>query len=237
MKKLLNAIIGLLLLSSALPGQAVAGGADDPLLSMLLVDQLELRSTDGATPLVWDAEGWLGKDLHKLWFKTEGEYVDGSMEEFELQALYSRAIAPFWDLQIGWRRNFRPTPTRDWLAVGFKGLAPYFFDIDTALFIGSNGRTALRLEAEYEFMLTQRLILSPDIEINFYGKDDAALGIGSGLSDSEAGLRLRYEIRREFAPYIGVNWNRSYGKTADLARAEGSAVNDTQLVFGIRTWF
>lgn len=232
-----NSIL-LIVFALIVPGLTFAGGMnDDPLLTMIVVDQLEIRAADGSDPLVWDAEGWIGKDLHKFWIKTEGEYLDGRVEEMELQALYSRAVAPFWDVQLGWRRDIRPTPERDWLAFGLKGLAPYFFDIDVALFVGDSGRTAARLQAEYEAMLTQRLILVPEIELNLYGKDDPATGIGSGLANIEAGLRLRYEIRREFAPYIGLNWTRLYGRTADFARAEGAAVDDTQLVIGVRAWF
>ena len=155
----------------------------------------------------------------------------------ELQALYSRAVAPFWDLQFDWRRDIRPPPDSDWLAFGLKGLAPYFFDIDSALFIGDSGRASARLQAEYDVMLTQRLALVPEIELNLYGKNDPATGTGSGLSDIEAGLRLRYEVRREFAPYIGLNWTRLYGRTADYARTEGADVDDIQFVFGIRAWF
>ena len=221
-----------------IPSLAFSGGMDDdPLLTMLVVDQLEIRNNDGRDSLVWDAEGWIGKDLHKLWIKTEGEYVDSRVEEVELQALYSRAVAPFWDIQLGWRRNIRPTPNRDWLAFGVKGLAPYFFDIDAALFVGDAGRTSARLQVEYEIMLTQRLVLVPEIELNLYGKDDPATGIGSGLSNIEAGLRLRYEIRREVAPYIGLNWTKLYGDTADFARAEEVDTDDVQFVFGVRAWF
>jgi len=220
-----------------LPTLASAGAIDDPLLSMVMIDQLEIRSTDGPDPLVLDGQLWIGKDLNKLWIKAEIERVDGETEEAELQALYSRAVAPFWDVQVGWRRDFIPKPERDWLAVGVQGLAPYFFEVDAALFIGEGGRTAARIEAEYEFMFTQRLVLSPEIEMNFYGKDDPAVGIGSGLSDIEAGLRLRYEYRREIAPYIGINWTRKFGQTADYARAAGEDIKDTQIVAGIRLWF
>ena len=220
------------------PGLTFAGGMnDDPLLTMIVVDQLEIRAADGSDPLVWDAEGWVGKDLHKFWIKTEGEYLDGRVEEMEIQALYSRVVAPFWDVQLGWRRDIHPTPERDWLAFGLKGLAPYFFDIDAALFIGDSGRTSARLQTEYEAMLTQRLVLVPEIELNLYGKDDPATGIGSGLANIEAGLRLRYEIRREFAPYIGLNWTHLYGRTADFARAEGADIDDTQFVLGVRARF
>jgi copper resistance protein B len=210
---------------------------DDPLLSMVRIDQLEVRVGDGDDPLVWEAEGWIGYDLNKLWIKTDGEYMNDRLEDAEVQALYSRAIAPFWDLQIGWRGDLRPTPERNWLTLGVKGLAPYFFDIDAAIFIGESGRTAARLQAEYEIMFTQRLVLVPDIEINLYGKNDPDLGIGSGLSDIETGLRLRYEIRREFAPYIGINWTRLYGDTADYARENGDDTDDFRVVFGFMAWF
>lgn len=230
--------IQVLLLSVVFAGTAYGGGmVDDPLLAMLLVDQLEVRATTGDDPVVWDAEAWIGKDLHKLWIKTDGEYVGGAVEEMELQALYSRAIAPFWDLQMGWRRDIRPSPDRDWLAFGIKGLAPYFFDIDAALFVGESGRSSLRLRALYEILFSQRLILAPDIEVNLYGTDDPETGIGSGLSNIEAGLRLRYEIRREFAPYLGFNWLHLYGQTADYAREEGADRDDFRLVFGIKSWF
>ena len=234
----MRAYIVLLIAIFLLPGISYSGGMnDDPLLTMLVVEQLEIRATDGEDPLVWEAEGWIGKDLNKFWIKTEGEYVDDRVEEAELQMLYSRALAPFWDLQLGWRHDIRPTPERDWLALGMKGLAPYYFDVDAALFIGDAGRTAARLQAEYEVMLTQKLILVPEIELNLHGKNDSDIGTGSGLSDIEAGLRLRYEVRREFAPYVGVNWTKLYGKTADFARDEGEDVDDVQLVFGVSFWF
>ncbi len=234
MKKYIAAVACSILLNTpAWSGEMI----DDPLLSMVLVDQMEIRAGDGDDVLSWDAEGWLGYDLNKLWFKTDGEYVDGRGEDIELQALYSRAIAPFWDLQIGWRTDIRPQPSRNWLAFGVKGLAPYFFDIDAALFVGESGQTSARLQAEYEFLFTPRLILVPDIEMNLYGKDDRAVGVGSGLSDLEMGLRLRYEIRREFAPYIGINWIHLFGDTADFARDDGGDVDDFRFVLGVRTWF
>jgi len=214
-----------------------AGTADDPLLSEVMFDQLEVRDTDGDNLLAWDAQAWFGKDLEKLWIKTEGEREDGIIEEAELQALYSKAVSTYWDFQVGVRHDFNPTPKRSWAVVGFQGLAPYFFEVDTALFIGESGRTALRLEAEYELLFTQRLVLTPEIEVNFYGQNDADTGVGAGLSDVELGLRLRYEIRREFAPYIGVNWFKKFGNSADFARIAGQDIDDTQLVVGIRAWF
>jgi copper resistance protein B len=216
---------------------AVGAGADDPLLTKVMIDQLEWREADGDNPVVLEADAWIGKDLHKLWFKADVEHVSDELEEANLQALYSRAIAPYWDFQIGWRHDFKPKPTRDWLAVGFKGLAPYFFEVDATAFVGEAGQIAANLNAEYEFMFTQRVVLSPEIDLNFYREKDPEHGIGSGLSDMQAGLRLRYEIRREFAPYVGVNWVKKFGGTADFARDEGEPTSDVQLVAGIRAWF
>lgn len=215
---------------------ASAAANDDPLLFMLEIDQLEVREGD-EDPSVLEAQAWLGYDLHKLWIKTEVERVESDNEEVELQLLYSKAISAFWNLELGARRDFKPEPERNWAVIGFHGLSPYYLEIDTALFIGESGRTSLRFEAEYELMLTQRWVLIPELELNFFGKTDEATETGSGLSNSELGLRLAYEIRREFAPYVGVNWERKYGKTADFAKEEGESTNDTQFVIGVHAWF
>tara|TARA_R110001583_G_scaffold93904_1_gene237175 strand:- start:540 stop:1244 length:705 start_codon:yes stop_codon:yes gene_type:complete len=220
-----------------LPSSVWAAGEDDPLLYKVIVDQLEYRDADGPDPMEWVIDGWIGKDLNKLWIKIEGERIDGATEELEVQTLYSRAVAPFWDLQVGWRHDNLPAPSRDWAVIGLQGLAPYFFDVNTALFVGESGRTAARLEAEYEILLTQRWVLSPEIELNLLGKSDPERGLGSGLTDAELGLRLRYEIRREFAPYIGINWSKLYSDTADYARAEGEKTEGGQIVVGVRAWF
>ena len=220
-----------------LPALTQAAGNDDPILAKVMINQLEIRSTDGPDPRVLEAQAWIGRDLNKLWLKADVEHVDGKTEEAEVQALYSRAVAPYWDLQVGWRHDIRPKPDRDWLAIGLEGLAPYWFEIDAAAFIGESGQVGARLEAEYEWMFTQRWVLSPEMKIDLHTKNDEATGTGSGLSDLELGLRLRYEIRREFAPYIGVNWTRKFGNTADFARAEGEDTNDVQFVAGVRAWF
>jgi copper resistance protein B len=214
-----------------------AAAADDPLLLMGVLDQFEWRDTSGDNVLAWDAQGWLGKDLRKLWIKTDGERAGGETEDAELQFLYSKAFAKYWDFQVGIRHDFEPASKRTWAAIGIQGLAPYFFETDIAFFVGESGRTALRIESEYELLITQRLIFTPDIEVNFYGKDDANIGVGSGLSDAEIGLRLRYEIRREFAPYLGINWTKVFGNTADFARINGQDISDLQLVVGLRGWF
>lgn len=222
MKRLFCAVLALL------PAAGFAMGEDDPLLFMFKLDQLEVRDADGANPLVWEGYAWLGKDLNKLYLNTEGERVDGEYEELSTELLYSRAVAPYWDVQMGWRHDTYPEPSRDWLAVGVQGLAPYFFETDATFYLGQAGRTALKLKTEYELMFTQRLVLIPELEANFYGKSDAETGAKAGLSDISAGLRLGYEIRREFAPYIGVNWGKSFG---------GEGTSDWQAVAGIRLWF
>jgi copper resistance protein B len=230
-------MLGLLSISSTFSSAFVyAGGNDDPLLTKVIIDQFE-KGVDPSDPTQFSAQAWLGHDLNKLWLKTEGEYANSEEQDLEIQALYSRAIAPYWDLQLGVKTDIKPSPSRNWAVIGVQGLAPYFFEIDTALFIGDQGRTALRLSAEYELLITQQLVLSPEIEMNLFGKDDAELGIGSGVSDVSAGLRLRYEIIREFAPYIGVDWRQKLGKTADYARDEGEDTQETQFVIGFRAWF
>jgi copper resistance protein B len=225
--------LGCLFVSSG----ALAGAEDDPLLFMVLIDKLEYRVAEGENPWVWDVDAWVGKDLNKAWFKTEGEYRGARTEAAYGEALYSRAIAPYWNLQAGWRRDFRPEPERDWFALGVRGLAPYYFDVDATLYAGGNGTVAGRLNVEYEWLFTQRLILSPELEVNLYGEDDPERGIGSGVSDLELGLRLRYEIRREFAPYIGLNWEKLFGDTADFARDDGEPTDELQFVAGVRAWF
>lgn len=231
--------IALTLLSAALlhSTQALAHEGDDPVLAKVMIDQLEWRDADAADPYLLEAQAWIGKDLNKLWLKADVEQVDGATEEAEIQALYSRAIAPFWDVQIGVRADLNPEPQREWGVIGVQGLAPYFFEVDAALFIGKSGATAARFSAEYEWMLTQKWVLAPEVTLNFYGQNDRESFTGSGLSDAQAGLRLRYEIRRKFAPYIGVNWTKSFGNTADFVREHNEADSDAQLVAGVRAWF
>ncbi|MGE3298212.1 MAG: copper resistance protein B [Porticoccaceae bacterium] len=230
--------IGLLAALALLaPGPVRAHSDDDPLLGKVMFDQLEWRDGAGDGALVWDGDAWLGRDLDKLWFKTEGRRTGGRTEAAEVQALYSRALAPFWDIQVGWRSDLQPTPKRNWLALGARGIAPYWFDTDIALFADADGRTALRLKVRYELLFTQRLILAPDMEINLHGQDDRATATGSGLSEMEVGLRLRYEIRREFAPYVGVVGWRKFGDSADFARYQGERSDDLELVAGVRFWF
>ena len=233
---MLKIILLTILTLSYVPG-AYAAMEDDPLLLKVMVDQMEWRDADEGDLWTWDADAWLGKDLNKLWFKTEGERIDSTTESGFAELLYSRAIATYWDFQAGWRHDFEPEPDRDWFAAGLKGLSPYFFETDATLYAGGNGAIAGRIEAEYEILFTQRLILTPEVELDFFSKDDIARGIGSGFSNLELGLRLRYEFRRQFGPYIGINWEKQLGNTADLASEEGEGTSDLQAVIGFRAWF
>jgi len=207
-----------------------------PLNRYVLLDQLEWQDAAGGAQ-AWDAKSWIGTDLDRLWLRTEGEREDGRTEAAFAEALYGRAITPWWDLLVGVRNDFRPGPERTWAAIGVQGLAPYKFDIEATAYIGESGRSHARVEVEYELLLGNRLILQPQLEAELYGENDRRRRIGAGLSSVEIGLRLRYEFRREFAPYLGVVWSRKFGDSADFTRADGERVEDTRLVAGIRIWF
>ncbi|WP_332771109.1 copper resistance protein B [Phenylobacterium sp.] len=202
----------------------------------VMLSTAELRPASGEDSYAWEGEAWYGGDAHRLVVKTEGEGAD-HLESAELQALYSRPISPYFDLQVGLRHDFEPTPSRTYATLGFEGLAPYWFELEGAAFLSDKGDISARLEGSYDLRLTQKLILEPRAEINLAAQDDSATGVGSGLTDTELGLRLRYEFRREFAPYVGVVHERKYGRTADFARAAGEDVDTTRLVIGLRAWF
>jgi len=203
----------------------------------LLVDQLEWRHGDGEEGPAWDALGWYGTDYDKLWFRTEGVRIGSVTEDARAELLWDHIFSRWWSVQTGVRHDFGDGPSRNWLGLGVQGLAPYFFQIEATAYVGDAGRTTARFRAEYELLFTQRLILQPQLEVNAYGKDDPERQIGAGFSDLQLGLRLRYEIWREFAPYLGVAWFRNLGKTADLVRAAGNDPSVVQLVAGIRFWF
>lgn len=209
---------------------------DDPFLSKVMIDRFEVRKGDHGNPVILEADAWFGKSVDKLWLKTDIEAVEGDLEEAQLQVLYNRAISPFWDVQAGIRHDFKPVK-RTWAALGVQGTAPYFIETDATLFLGKSGQTALNVSAEKEIMLTQKTVLIPEVAMTIYGKDDHELGVGSGVSDLNLGLRLSHEFRREFAPYIGVNWSKKLGKTADLAKEHGDKTQNTEFLLGIQAWF
>ena len=210
---------------------------DNARIGMLLVDQLEAFHGMHGSGQQWDIEGRYGNDYDKLWLRTEGERSGGRLEDASVEAFWNHAVAPFWSTQLGVRSDVGEGPGRQWAAFGLQGLAPYWFELEATGYVGPSGRTAVRLRAEYELLFTQRLVLQPQFEANAYGKADPARRLGSGLADASFGLRLRYEFHRQFAPYVGIDLVRRFGRTADLVRAEGEHAFDPQLVAGVRIWF
>lgn len=213
----------------------LAHAADDDLFTFVQSDRLEYVDDGGG--VLWDIQGWAGTDYHKLWAKAEGERFDGVTENNELQLLYSRAHTPFFDLQVGLRHDAATGPSRTHLVVGLQGLAPQWFEVDGALFLSEDGDWSGRLEAEYDLLLTQRLVLQPRLELEFALQDAPEFGVGSGLTETDLSLRLRYELHRKFAPYVGVAWERLYGGTARAAQVAGNDDDVVSLVAGLRLWF
>lgn len=202
----------------------------------VLFDRLEAWNAHGGGQ-AWEAQAWYGTDAHKLWLRSEGEREEGRTGAADLEVLYGRPIAPWWDLVAGVRQDTRPGPSRTAAAIGVMGMAPYKFEVDATAYLDETGRFSLNAEAEYELLLTNRLILQPLIEAEWHARDDRERGIGRGLNKLEAGLRLRYEIDRRFAPYVGIVHERRFGRTADLLRDEGEDVEETKVVMGVRFWF
>jgi len=227
MQKLLIKLMTLTLLGHTL----YAGGGDDPLRTMLLMDKFEVLNNSERSK-EWEGSFYIGYDIDKLYVYSTGVATNDGLETSENELVYSRAITPFWDIQAGLAYDKNANASRTWGEVAIAGLAPYYFETRAALLFNNEGNVGLRLDAEYEMLFTQKLILTPSFEADFYTKDDPLLRLGSGLSNIEAGLRLRYEIRREFAPYVGVTWEKTFGNTRNY-----NPVNETSLLAGVRFWF
>lgn len=218
----------------AMPGMDMR---DSMPLDMLRFDQLEAFHGKNGNGQDWELQGWYGGDSNKLWLRSEGERSRGRIQDGDAELLWSHAVAAFWDTQLGLRQDLGEGPARHWAAFGIQGLAPYWFELAATAYLGPSGRTAARLRADYELLFTQRLILQPEFELNAYGRSDPARRLGGGVSDARFGLRLRYEVRRQFAPYLGVVWTRRFGGTAAFARDHHQAIFDRQWVAGVRIWF
>ena len=210
---------------------------DQAIFAHAIFNQLEGRWNGSNTQFRWDGQGWVGTDYDKLWIKSEGTLSDGALDDGQQQFLYSRAVTTYFDLQGGLRSDLDSRPTRNWAALGIQGLAPYFFDLEVAGFVSSEGHLAAKLEASYDLLLTQRLVLQPQVELNLYSKADPARLVGAGFSDIDTGLRLRYEFDRKFAPYVGVIYEGKFGQTANFARQAGESTGEVRFAFGIRVWF
>jgi len=243
----------LVALATVAAGQTPAGGVeptlalepatvqpvmDQGIFAHVLFNELEGRWNGSNTEFRWEGQGWVGTDYDKLWIKSEGTLQsNGVLEDGQDQFLYSRAITTYFDLQGGLRSDLDSRPTRNWAAFGIQGLAPYFFDLEVTGFVSGEGHLAAKLEASYDLLLTQRLILQPQVELNVYSKGDPARLVGVGFSDIDTGLRLRYELSRKFAPYIGVVYEGKFGQTSKFARRASESTGDVRFVFGVRTWF
>lgn len=203
--------------------------------SMVLVDRLEYQGGDHYR---WGVEAWAGGDIDRVQLKSEGEGKFGDKaEQAEVQLLWSRAVSPFWNVQLGLRHDFEPRPSRSYAVFGIEGLAPYWLHVSGQLFLSDKGDLRARVEASHDMRITQRLILQPRLEADLAAQDMPAIGVGAGLSQFELGARLRYEIQPEFAPYLGVEWSRKTGKTARLSRLAGEDPGAVRFVAGIRFWF
>jgi len=211
---------------------------DNRIFAHALLEQFEARLGGSGADFRWDGQAWAGTDYDKLWVKTEG-FVrhDGTVDDGQQEFLYDRAITSFFDLQAGLRSDLDSGTGRQWAAFGIQGLAPYFFDVEATAYASNRGHFAARLKGSYDLLITQRLILQPEIELNLYSKSDPGRLIGGGLSDIDTGLRLRYEFSRKFAPYVGVAYEGKFGQTASLARRAGGGTGGVRFVAGVRMWF
>ncbi|GLR25188.1 copper resistance protein B [Limnobacter litoralis] len=219
-------------------GQSARKMEDSGNIGSFLADRLERAQSSENTITAWDLQAWIGNQHDKATIKAEGDYSKGHVGEERTEGLWSHAVSTYWDTQLGIRLdNGRNRPSREWLAFGVQGLAPYWFDVEATGYIGPEGRTAARVQASYDLLLTQKLILQPRIDANVYSKSDPQANIGNGLTDATLGIRLRYEITRQFAPYIGLERAKLFGSSADLVQAAGDRRLETRIVAGVRLWF
>ncbi|WAC63985.1 copper resistance protein B [Pseudoxanthomonas sp. SL93] len=200
-------------------------------------NRLEAWDADEGTGQAWEGSAWFGTDTDRLWLRSEGERMGGHTESADLEALYGRSVSPWWDVVAGVKHDFKPGDSRTWAAFGVQGMAPYRFEVSATAYVGEGGQVTANVEAEYTLRITNRLILQPLVELDIAAKDDPEYGVGRGISGIEAGLRLRYEMTRRFAPYIGLVHERAVGDSADFRRADGESTRDTRVVAGVRIWF
>ncbi|MEO8682171.1 MAG: copper resistance protein B [Vicinamibacterales bacterium] len=210
---------------------------DNSVNYQVLFDRFEWQRASGTNDLGWDNTSWVGKDLSRLWLRTEGHTEDGAVADAQAQLLVGHSFARWWDVVAGVRQDVRPGSPQTWAAVGIQGLAPYWFAIEATGYVGASGRTHAKVDVEYELLVTNRLVLQPLVEVDMYGKRDPERRVGAGLSSVGAGLRLRYEFMRELAPYFGLTWDQKFGETGDFAKADGQGIRSLKFATGIRWWF
>jgi copper resistance protein B len=212
---------------------------DNGVFSHVLFDELEGRTNGSNSSFRWDGESWIGTDMNRFWLKSEGFAENGQVTDGDQEALYDRPIPHlrYFDMQAGVRADLDSGPHRTWGAVGIEGLAPYFFQVAPTFYFRDGGHLAARLTSSYDLLITQRLIAQPEVEMNFYSKRDPQRLTGTGLSDIDTGIRLRYEFSRRFAPYIGFAYNGKFAGTAEFARQAGESVSNSSFIFGFRVWY
>ena len=223
--------------AAAVPPHGGHDMMDNAIHSYALLNRLETWNDTPGRGVAWEGRGWIGTDLNRVWVRTEGERISSRTESANAEVLYGHSVSPWWDVVAGVRHDFEPGNGQTFAAIGVQGLAPQKFEVEATAYVGQRGQIAMRFETEYELLLTNRLILQPSFEANIYGKDDEARETGKGLSSTELALRLRYEVKREFAPYVGVSWSQLYGNTADMAAREGEKDNEVRFLLGARMWF
>ncbi|MBS0193032.1 MAG: copper resistance protein B [Proteobacteria bacterium] len=223
--------------AAALPPSMTHPGQDDAIHGKVSIDRLDVWRSAQGTAVDWETQAWFGTDMDRLWLRSEGERRNERTEAADVEVLYGRHIATWWDGVVGIRHDLRPGSSQDFAAIGVIGTAPCKIDVAATVYIGASGQTSARIEAHYDVLLSNRLILQPQVEANLYGRNDPRRGIGSGLATLESGLRLRYEFTRRFAPYVGVVHEQAFAGTADALRAAGEGARDTRWVVGFRFWF
>lgn len=227
-----GSVIGLIF-----PFSANAMVEGDPVIVSGMIEQFEFREAHSEHEWVWEARAYIGQDLNKFWLTTEGENISGDNQVSEFRALYSHAILPYWDINLGVRHEIRSEVEQTWLQLGIEGVAPYFIDSELVLFLGDKAQSGLRFEFEKELILAKRWSVIPELEMSFHGYNDKTTQTGSGLSVLEAGVRLHYDVIRELSPYIGMQWEKLYGNSAHFNRQRGNATGEAHFLFGIRAWF
>jgi copper resistance protein B len=221
---------------AARPPAMAHGFHDNAVHGFVLADQLEYWNADPGAGAAWAVHGWLGTDLDRLWLRSEGMRADGRFDDADAELLYGHAVSRWWDVVAGVRQQLG-SGGHTWAAIGVQGLAPWRIEVDATAYATANGRTALRMDARYSLLLTNRLVLQPRVELRAHGRDDDAQDIAGGFSSLTAGLRLRYEFTRRFAPYAGLELDRALGDTATTRRSAGQGASDMRMVLGLRTWF
>lgn len=211
---------------------------DNHLFYVFRADRLESRFYDGGQSVLWDVQSWIGRDYNKLYLESEGEWVNKEeLEAAQVELLYGRTISSFWDFRAGARYDFEPNPERGFAVIGLQGLAPQWLEVELNGYLSEDGDVSAGLEVEYDILLSQRLILQPRLESEVSAQDIPEYGVGAGFTGIELGLRLRYELSRKFAPYVGVSWESALGETANIIEADGGDPDRTVFVVGVRFWF